>query len=181
MRRRTAAVVALVAVLGATALVLALTRSAGAGPFADAAGGGVGLPVKIGQVGATTVVMPRTLTTPAVLLGVHPLHPEDAQGLTLRYLGTTGHGLELAGARGWNPRAWQARPLAGFMIPANVRGGVMIAAAAERPGVYEIRNFVLDYRIGGTHYSTDLGVSMTLCVGPKWWPPRANGEVRSCQ
>jgi hypothetical protein len=180
MKRRTAGVVAVTAALIATILAVVLTRSAGAGPFAHAGGGGAGLPVKIGQFGVTGLPMPRTLKTETVLLDMRPLHPEDAKGLTIRYLGTTGHGLELAGARGWHPKAWEARPLAGFVIPAHVRGGVMMGAASEQPGVYRIRDFVLDYRIGGTHYSARMGESLTLCVGPRWWPVKAGHEVRSC-
>ena len=104
--------------------------------------------------------MPRTLPTPAVLLDVRPLHPQDAHGLTLRYAATTGRsGLEHRHAHGWNLRAWQARPLRGFVIPAHVRGGVMIGASSKRRGVHDIRGFVLDYQIGSTHYSAPMHVS----------------------
>jgi hypothetical protein len=169
-----------VAALATTALVVVLAWSAGAGPFASAGGVDVGMPVKIDQFAVTTIVMPRTLPKPAVLLDVRPLHPDDARGLTVRYLGTTGHGLELAGARGWNPGAWQARPVAGFVIPAHVRGGVMIAAVSKHAGVYRLRGFVVDYRIGNTRYSAPMEYGLALCVGPTWWPVRAGGEVRSC-
>src|SRR6266404_914668 len=120
------------AVVGIMA-VLAGCGGAGAGPFAwpsDAGSSGFGSPVRPGQTSAISIVMPRTLSTPAVLLDVHPLYPQDARGLALRYAATTGLGLELAGQHGWRARKWQLRPLAGFVIPAHVRGGVVIGATS---------------------------------------------------
>lgn len=131
---------------------------------------GVGLPVDRGQTGVTTIVMPRTLSTPAVLLDVHPLHPQDARGLALRYGATTGRGLELGGARGWHPRAWQVRPVAGFVIPANVRGGVTIGATSTRGGLHFLRDFVVDYEVGGTRYSATMRLTFELCVGMRSCP-----------
>lgn len=111
-----------------------------------------------------TIVMPRASGAPAVLLDVHPLHAEDARSLTLRYAATTGRGLELAGERGWNRPAWQERPLAGFVIPAHVVGGVTIGAASTEPGFHFIRGFVVDYRVGATRYSATMHVGFGLCV-----------------
>ena len=173
------AAVAVIAVLATTALVLALTRSAGAGPFADADACCSGVPVKIGQFGVATIVLPRTLTKPAVLLDVHPLHPEDAAGLTLRYAAGT-RGLQPGLSRGWNIQPNQLRSLAGFGVPAHRRGGINVGVASKRAGVYTLQNLVLDYRIGGTRYSAPMDLGLTICVGPKWWPVGANDEVRSC-
>jgi hypothetical protein len=121
--------------------------------------------VNVGQTAAMTIVMPRKLTTPSVLLDVRPLHAEDADGLTLRYAATTGLGLELLGQPGWNRPAWQERPLAGFVIPAHVVGGVTIGAASTERGFHFIRGFVVDYRVGGKRYSAPMQVGFGLCVG----------------
>jgi len=88
-----------VVVVGAVAGIMALLAGcggAGAGPLAwpsSAGSSGFGSPVRPGQTSAISIVMPRTLTTPAVLLDVRPLHPEDARGVALRYAATTGLGL----------------------------------------------------------------------------------------
>lgn len=164
MRRIAVAVLA----AGAVVAVVAGCGGAGAGPFAwpsDAGTTTIGSPVRPGQTSAMTIGLPRTSTTPAVLLDVHPLHPEDARGLTLRYGATTGLGLELAGQHGWNARKWQLRPLAGFVIPARVTGGVTIGAASRQPGLHELHGFVVDYRIGGTRYSATMQMNFALCVG----------------
>lgn len=107
-----------------------------------------------------------------MLLDVHPLHQQEADGITLRYAATTGMGLELAGQHGWNRPAWQERPLAGFAIPAHVVGGVTIGAATTRPGVHIIRGFVIDYRIGDTRYSAPQEFAVGLCVGYRTCPER---------
>src|SRR3954469_22021203 len=91
MRRIAAAVVAAGAVV---AVVLTLVAGAGAGPFGDWQSDGgyntVGAVLKPGQLAATTLILPRTLSKRVVLLGVRPLHPQDARGVTLRYSATTG-------------------------------------------------------------------------------------------
>jgi len=169
VRRKTAAAVVLIAVLAtSTVLAVVLTQSAGAGPFAWPSSAGTSwnwAPVNAGQTAAMTIVMPRALSTPAVLLDVHPLHAEDADGLRLRYAATTGLGLELAGEHGWNRPAWHERPLAGFVIPAHVVGGVTIGAASTEPRFHFIRGFVVDYRLGGTRYSAAMQMGFGLCVG----------------
>ena len=171
MRRIAVAVLA----AGAVVAVVAGCGGAGAGPFAwpsDAGTTTIGSPVRSGQTFAMTIVLPRTSTTPAVLLDVNPLHPEDARALTLRYGATTGLGLELARTRGWSSRKYQVRPLAGFVIPAHVVGGVTIGAASKRRGVHKIRGFVVDYRIGDRRYSATMQMNFALCVGMRQCPSR---------
>jgi hypothetical protein len=169
VRRKTAAAVVLTAMLAtATVLAVVLNQSAGAGPLAYPSSAGISwswAPVKIGQTAAMTIVMPRAPRSPAVLLGVRPLHPEDADGLTLRYAATTGYGLVLLGQRGWNRPAWQEKPLAGFVIPAHVVGGVTVGASSTKPGFHFIRGFVVDYRVGGTRYSGPMQIGFGICVG----------------
>jgi len=178
--RRTAAVVA-------TAGIVALVAGCGgagkpaAGPLAvpsDAGSHHFGSPVRPGQMSAISIVM-RRVSTPVVLLGVHLLHPEDARGLRLRYAATTGLGLELAGQHGWNVRKWELRPLAGFVIPAHHYGGVVIGAASKQRGLHEIRDFVVDYRIGSTRYSAPMQTGFGLCVGNyRVWPVKCSSQSR---
>ena len=153
---------------------LAGCGGAGAGPFAwprDAGTSTVSLPVRPGGTAATTIAMSPTLTVPAVLLDVHPIHPEDARGVTLRYAATTGRrGLEILIGAGWHRSAWQLHRLPGFVIPAHVRGGVTIGASSRRRGVHRIRGFVVDYRIGGTRYSAPQQVGLQICVGMRSCP-----------
>jgi hypothetical protein len=160
--------VAVVVVLGATAVVLALTRSSGAGPFAIA---GVynrfGVPAKTAQVVATYWELPRTLSAPVVLLDVRPLHPEDARGVTLRYGAIAVPTLQYQGRIGWKLKAWHMRPLAGFVLPAHHRGTLVIGASSSQPGIHRIRDFVLDYRIGSTTYSAPQQFDISVCVGMK--------------
>ena len=166
-----------VATVGAVAGIVALVAGcggAGAGPFAwpkDAGTSEVSLPVRPGETAATTINMSPTLTVPAVLLDVHPIHPEDARGLTLRYAATTGRrGLEILIWPGWHPSAWQLHPLTGFVIPAHAPGGVTIGASSRRRGVHLIRGFVVDYRIGSTRYSASMQQELKLCVGMRECP-----------
>ena len=170
---RIAAAVAAAGVI--VAVVVALVSgpvTAGAGPLAWPSSAGstqLGSPVRPGQMSAISIVMPR-VSTSAVLLGVHLLHPEDARGLKLRYAATTGLGLELPGQHGWNVRKWQLRPLAGFVIPGHHYGGLVIGAASKRRGVHEIRGFVVDYRIGSTRDSAPMQMGFGLCVGYRVCP-----------
>jgi hypothetical protein len=161
MRRITVAVT-----VAAIATLLAGCGGAGAGPLAaGSARQHFGSPVRPGQTSAIAIVL-RRVDTPVVLLGVRPLHPEDAHGLKLRYAATTGFGLQLGGQRGWNVRKWQLRPVAGFVIPAHHYGGVVVGASSNEHGLHEIRDFVVDYRIGNTRYSAPMGTGFGLCVGP---------------
>lgn len=167
MRRIAAAVVAAGAV---TAIVLMLVGGAGAGPLQNDGGYGVGIPVKPGQLGVTTFVLPRTLSKPVTLLAVRPLHAQDARGMTLRYGGTIGRGLSVGGGYGWKTRAWQVHPLYGFVIPAHVRGGVMIGEATSQRGVHGVHGFVIDYKVGGTTYTAPQKFTFDLCVGYRVCP-----------
>ena len=139
----------------------------GAGPLAwpkDAGTTGVGLPVKTHQIAVTAIPFARSVDSPVVLLDVRPLHREDARGLMMRYAATTGRGLSVGGAREWRPAAWDLRPLAGFAIPPHTRGGVVIGATAAKPVVYLLRGFIVDYRIGGTHYHAPQQLEFQVCV-----------------
>jgi hypothetical protein len=124
----------------------------------------VGLPVKTGQLAVTAVPFARDADSPAVLLDVRPLHPEDARGLSIRYAATTGKGMEMAGARGWKPAAWGLHPLTGFVIPAHTRAAWVVGAAAAKPGVYLLRGFIVDYRIGSTRYSAPQQFGLQVCA-----------------
>jgi hypothetical protein len=127
----------------------------GAGPYAWPKGGGksvTGIPVKTGQLAVTALHL-DPIAARAVLLDVRPQYADDAKGLRLRYAASTGRGLHIGGARGWRPRSWDLRPLAGFVIHPHTPAAVVVGAAAAEPGDYLMRGFIVDYRIGGTHYS----------------------------
>jgi len=125
----------------------------------------VGLPVKTRQLAVTAIPFARAADDPAVLLNVRPQHPEDAHGLTIRYGATTGRGMHIGGARGWQPAAWDLRPLSGFVIPAHTRAAFVVGAAAAKPGIYLLRGFIVDYRIGSTRYSAPQQVGLRVCAG----------------
>ena len=153
-------------VLATAILAVVLTPSAGAGPLGWPNDGGTswnGLPVRPGRIAATTLDLHQA-NSAAVLLDVHPLNAADAEGLTIRYAATTGKGLSIGSARGWNAKAWQLHPLAGFVVPAHVRSGITVGASATKRGVYFLHAFVVDYRIGGTHYSAPLYQGLEVCV-----------------
>jgi hypothetical protein len=40
----------------------------------------------------------------------------------------------------------------------------MVGVSATKRGLYFLHGFVIDYRIGGTHYSAPLYQGMQLCV-----------------
>ncbi|HZS31498.1 MAG TPA: hypothetical protein VFA37_09595 [Gaiellaceae bacterium] len=165
-RARLIGLAAVVLAAATAAVVVLLPRSAGAGPLGwpnDVGTSWSGLPVKRGQIAVTTLDLHQA-NSPAVLLDVRPLHPADADGLTIRYAATTGKGLEIGGARGWNAKAWQLHRLAGFVIPAHARAGIAVGASATKRGVYFLHAFVVDYRIGGTHYSAPLYQGLEVCV-----------------
>jgi hypothetical protein len=123
------------------------------------------LPVKTGQLAVMAIPFARAAADPAVLLDARPQHAEDAHGLTIRYAATTGRGIELLGARGWQPVAWDLRPLSGFVIPAHTHAAFVVGAAAAKPGIYLLRGFIVDYRIGSTRYSAPEQVGFQVCVG----------------
>jgi hypothetical protein len=68
------------------------------------------------------------------------------------------------GARGWKPAAWDLHPLAGFVISAHTRAAWVVGAAAAKPGVYMLRGFIVDYRIGNTRYSAAQQVGLQVCA-----------------
>ena len=102
---------------------------------------------------------------PAVLLGARPADANEARGLTLRYAATTGKGIQIGLARGWKPHAWDLHPLIGFRIRPDQAAAVVVGAKAARPGIYFVRSFVVDYRIGGTHFRATVPQGIKTCVG----------------
>lgn len=166
----------------AIVLTLVIGRSPGPGPFAWPAEAGtttLGWPRDPGQTVAGSIVMPRTLGTDAVLLDVRPIHPEDARdGVALQYgamldRGATRspRGMFGGDADGWHPRKWGLRPVSGFVIPAHVRGSVMVGVTLGKQwGVHLIRGFVIDYRVGGTPYSAPMQIQFELCDGMRRCP-----------
>ena len=146
---------------------------AGAGPFAwpkDVGGSVSGVPVKTGQFAVIAITFAQAANKPAVLLDVRPLHPQEAHGLTIRYAASTGRGMQIGGARGWKPALWDLRRLADFVIPAHTRAAVVIGAAATKPGIYLLRGFIVDYRIGDTRYSAPQEAGLEVCVGRRRCP-----------
>jgi hypothetical protein len=144
----------------------------GAGPLAWPKGAGasvVSLPVESGELAVTAIPLARTANEAAVLLAARPQHPKDAGGLTIRYAASTGRGIHIGAARGWQPKRWELRPLAGFVIPPQTRAAVVIGAAAVKPGIYFLRGFIVDYRIGGKHYHAAQQLALRVCA-----------SVRSC-
>lgn len=131
---------------------------------------GTGIPVKVGQLAVTSVYLTGTAADPAVLLDVRPQHADDAHGLTIRYAATTGRGMHLGGERGWHPTRWDLRPISGFTIPAHKHASVVIGAAAVKPGLYLVRGFIVDYRIGGTRYSAPQQKDLEVCAGRRSCP-----------
>jgi hypothetical protein len=76
--------------------------------------------------------------------------------VTFRYGARADAAGGVIGRRGWRLRAWHARPLAGFVIPARHGGTLVIGLSSNQPGPHRIRGFVLTYRIGSTTYSGPL-------------------------
>lgn len=139
----------------------------GAGPLAwpkDAGTTVVGIPVHLGQFAVTGLDVLPSVKQPVVLLGVRPQHPKDAHGLVIKYAASRGRGMHIGGQREWRPAQWDLRPLHGFVIPAQTRAAVVIGAAAAKPGVYLLRGFIVDYRIGGTRYSAPQQIGMRVCA-----------------
>lgn len=164
MKRLAAAVV----VAGAVGLViwLGFLRDSGPGPLADTGGGIFGLNVTPGHTVVLDYQLRRPLSVPAVLLGIRLLRPDDGRGVTFRYgaranfTGATSHS-------GWNLRAWHARPLTGFVIPAHHYGTLEIGMSSKRLGLHRIFGFILTYRIGSTTYNGPLENGIDLRVRKK--------------
>ena len=102
---------------------------------------------------------------PAVLLSARPTDTKEARGLRLRYAATTGVGLHIGAARGWKPQAWDLHPLVGFQIRPGQDAAIVVGATSSRPGVYFVRSFVVDYRIGDTRYRATYRQGIETCVG----------------
>src|SRR4051812_6414549 len=124
----------------------------------------LGFEVKPGQIGVLEYPFTRALPTRAVLLGMRPMRPQDARGVTLRYGVIAGGGGLTAGRTGWNLRALHAHPLAGFVLPAHTQGTFVVGASSRQVGVHHIRGFVLDYRIGGIRFSAPQQFGEDVCV-----------------
>ncbi len=173
MRRIAAAIVGAGAVI-AIGLWFGFLRSPGPGPLAWSSDFGqswVTATPKPGQLEDSALIMPRSLTVPAVLLDVQPASAEDARGLDMRYAATIGYGIHIGGASGLRPKKWVLHPLKGFVIPPHVRGAVMVGASPRKPGVYFLHAFVVTYRVGDTTYRTTLQQGMKLCVEVRYCPP----------
>ena len=99
----------------------------------------------------------------AVLLDLRPEHPNDARGITLRYAVFP----VLAPGRGWGRKA---SPVAGFVIQPHRRVAVTLGASAAKPGTYRVRGFILDYRIGATHYSAPEPLGIQTCTSARACP-----------
>ena len=165
MSRAKLIVVVAVVLAASAAAVTLLTQNAGAGPLwpKDFGGFWIGVPAKPGQIAVMTIDLHQA-KSPAVLLDVRPRNAAEADGLTIRYAATTGTGLRIAAAAGWKPKAWQLHPVAGFVVPAHRRAGIMVGASATERGLHFLHGFVLDYRIGSTHYSVPLDQEFQICV-----------------
>ena len=171
MRRWTVGALAAVAVITTAAVLVAvLTQSAGAGPFAWPKRAGESWfqfrPVKPRQVVAINIPL-EPVDKPAVLLAVRPLHAAEADGLTFLYAVTTQVGIVGGTATGWHPKAWRLRPLRGFVVPANSRAGIMVGTSATKRGHWFVHAFVVDYEVGGTHYSAPQYFGLEVCVAQR--------------
>ena len=148
----------------------------GAGPLGEPKGSGpgfntVGLPVRSHQFAVTALPLdPRVIDHPVELLGVRLLHPEDAQGLVIRYAAKTIRGATIGGARGWRRAARGLRPLTGYVVHAHTPTEIVVGAAAAKPGIYRLRGFIIDYRIGGSHYHAPQHFELEVCAGARTCP-----------
>lgn len=159
--------------LGAVALALAVCTfvagcgGGGAGPLAQPKGSGtsiVGLPVRTHQFAVTSIPFRLRLNRPLVLLGVRLIHPEDGRGLTIRYAAKTIRDAAIGGSRGWRPAARGLHPLDGYVVQSRVPTEIVIGAAASKRGVYLLRGFIVDYRIGGTRYHAPQQIELRVCA-----------------
>ncbi len=157
---------------GVALLVAALVADCGgsgggAGPLAWPKGAGtsvVGIPVKAGEFAVTGLDVLPAVKQRVVLLDVRPQHPKDALRLVMRYAASNGRGMHIGGQRGWRPAEWHLTRVHGFVISSHKRAAVVIGAAAAKPGVYLVRGFIVDYRIGGTSYSALQRIWLRVCA-----------------
>jgi hypothetical protein len=156
--------------IGLVVLATGSGCASGAGPLGEPKGSGpgfntVGLPVKTHQFAVTGLPLDfRVIDRPLELLGVRPMHSEDARGLSIRYAVKTIRGATIGGSRGWRPAARGLKPLAGYLVHAHSPTEIVIGAAAAKPGIYRLRGFVIDYRIRGTHYQAPQHFELEVCA-----------------
>jgi hypothetical protein len=153
-------------------LVIAATAAAAGarvGPLAwpkDAGTSVVGIPVNTNQFAVMAIDLDShaVLQHRVALLGVRPRHAKDARGLRIRYAATTGRGMQIGGARGWRPAAWDLRPIRDSVIPPHTGFAVVIGAAAKKRGIYLLRGFIVDYRYQGRRYHAPQQVELRVCA-----------------
>jgi hypothetical protein len=145
--------------------------SGGAGPLGEPKDAGVtrtGMPVKTHQFALTALpLLPGRIDHPLELLGVRLLHPEDAHGLVIRYAVEIPRVAILAGGRGWRAKARGLKPLPGYVVQPHTTTEIVVGAAAAKPGIYLLRGFIIDYRIGGTHYHAMRHQQLEVCAGKR--------------
>ncbi|HEY2355290.1 MAG TPA: hypothetical protein VGH79_10380 [Gaiellaceae bacterium] len=165
--RRIAVALVVAAAVAAVAIWFAFLRDPGPGPLADTGGGVFGMDALPGQIASMDYQLRKPLSVPAVLLGIRLLHPAEGRGLAFRYAARTNAAGGAVGSGGWRLRAWHARPLAGFVIPAHQYGSLVVGMSASQPGVHHIRGFILTYRVGDTTYNGPLEDGIDLRVRKK--------------
>lgn len=162
--------------LVATCVALALAGCGGSskpspGPFA-VPGNAVGavdaiavFDVQPGWIVPNDQLVLGPIRSPAVLLDVRLQHPRDARGVTIRYAATQLHGQGTqSGGIGWHPARWHARPVHGFVVKPHTTAAIWVGVSATKLGRYDLRGFVVDYRIGDSLYSAPQGLGLRFCA-----------------
>jgi len=72
--------------------------------------------------------------------------------------------MQIGGARGWRPAAWDLRPIRDSVIPPHTGFAVVIGAAAKKRGIYLLRGFIVDYRYQGRRYHAPQQVELRVCA-----------------
>jgi hypothetical protein len=159
------------AAAGLTLVVLLIAGcggGGGAGPLAwpkDAGSSVSGIPVKPGQFALTAIPLdPRLVKQRWTLLSVRPEYPAEARGLKIRYAAKTIRDALIGGARGWRPTARGLHRLAGYVVEPHTPTEIVIGAAAAKRGVYLLRGFLVDYRVGSTTYHAAQQIGLQVCV-----------------
>jgi len=111
-----------------------------------------GAPVRPGQWVSTTISTGQLRGTKnAVLDGVTPADPAPAP-VHLRYADLVpGHGAPGA-IRGWPPRGYRLRPLAGAVVPPRTAAAIVVGMSSRRIGGWQAPAFAVRYHVGGKHY-----------------------------
>jgi hypothetical protein len=100
-----------------------------------------------------------------VVLGFGPAHAREAKGLHLRYgVTTTVPGAQIGSAAGWKPRRWGLHPVPGYVIRHGWAPTVVVGMAADGPGMYGVRDWVLDYVVGGEFHRAHYGPATWICI-----------------